>query len=308
MVTTVAQRVIPALERYNSELGAAVRRAWGRLTDDPALRQAFVLKADFFRVAVVFLEGGWWLDADVRCIDPIVAALDREPIRDAITAAATRANLAPPRIEEAAAGCVWAWEGETAERALGRIDQSSPLNWAFGCAAEHPFLAAVLEEMAAQINAYDYRRTAASRSPEFTARVRHPNAPDGWLHIDVLSMTGPALVERALRQYTGLDLLQIRVNRTGESPMDRGTWDRATLFDPPDRQAAAASRVLVLPYCFFRSRGCGHLNARFDDRVIFHHEFETAWRPSFWHNYADPNPTTSSMLENPGTGDARQDL
>jgi hypothetical protein len=49
--------------------------------------------------------------------------------------------------------------------------------------------------------------------------------------------------------------------------------------------------VVVLPYCFFRSRGCGHLSSPdsvWEDRVLFHHEFDTAWRPSYWHNYYQP--------------------
>lgn len=50
---------------------------------------------------------------------------------------------------------------------------------------------------------------------------------------------------------------------------------------------STAPPVVVLPYCFFRSRGCVHLEARFSDRVMFHHEFDTSWRPSYWHNYLD---------------------
>ena len=41
--------------------------------------------------------------------------------------------------------------------------------------------------------------------------------------------------------------------------------------------------VTVLPYCYFRSRGCPHLAGA--DVVFFHHEFDTAWRPAFWHNH-----------------------
>ena len=48
---------------------------------------------------------------------------------------------------------------------------------------------------------------------------------------------------------------------------------------------AGPAAVLVLPYCFFRSRGCPHLLARFRDRVAFHHEFDTDWRQAWWHNY-----------------------
>ena len=51
----------------------------------------------------------------------------------------------------------------------------------------------------------------------------------------------------------------------------------------PNKPGPAA--VLVLPYCFFRSRGCPHLLARFRDRVAFHHEFDTDWRQAWWHNY-----------------------
>ena len=57
------------------------------------------------------------------------------------------------------------------------------------------------------------------------------------------------------------------------------------------REAAASEAVVLLPYCFFRSRGCPHLHANhsaFADRVLFHHEFDTAWRPSFWHNEVTP--------------------
>ena len=66
--------------------------------------------------------------------------------------------------------------------------------------------------------------------------------------------------------------------------MDAATWSAVTTVDN-DRGA-----VTVLPYCFFRSRGCPHLAADFDDRVLFHHEFDTAWRASYWHNYLEEDP------------------
>ena len=115
-------------------------------------------------------------------------------------------------------------------------------------------------------------------------------------------MTGPAQLEASLTRLAwawGMEserLIGLRMNVTGESRTNRSTWDRPTVIglasrpvwstSGQDSSLDAQGPVLVLPYCFFRSRGCGHL-ARFDDAVIFHHEFETDWRPAFWHNFYD---------------------
>ena len=128
-----------------------------------------------------------------------------------------------------------------------------------------------------------------------------------------------------------LSLRRLRSEQAGEDAADRSTWDRASIVVPPlDGSCAVKTRnnnndldtenadgtfegscagqnrgpvVLMVPVCFFRSRGCDHMRARFGDRVIFHHEFETSWRPSYWHNFHGSTfdhgngPPRSPMLE-----------
>ena len=68
----------------------------------PPFSKHFVLRTDLARLLLVHTYGGWWLDADVVCIDDPLAELEIE-------------------------GCVFAWEGSVAD------DPSAPLNWAFAC-------------------------------------------------------------------------------------------------------------------------------------------------------------------------------
>ena len=76
----------------------------------------------------------------------------------------------------------------------------------------------------------------------------------------------------ALQAYAGAPNRALR-EAAGERADDASTWATAT----------TVKDVTVLPYCYFRSRGCPHLAGA--DVVFFHHEFDTAWRPAFWHNH-----------------------
>ena len=241
----------------------------------------------------------------------------------------------------------------------------------------------MLETAAQNINAWNHTRGNVVEGPrDFAAQVSGvgtslpDNAPEtmttsdgtkrgiispsstaaaaNTILVDVLHMTGPAMVEDALSRFVfeGLhqdgtrkkggapnqerllggqrdwkmvkspDLGRVRREITGEDPRDSTTWDRVTVFAGKStwegtmamtvevdnasavevalrrsggnsrRESGAAEEpsdplalVAVLPYCFFRSRGCDHLQRRLNDDVVFHHEFETTWRRSFWHNF-----------------------
>jgi len=338
--STMMRGVLPALKEHaSSEVYQRVRSAWHRLLFDADLTQLFVLRADVFRYAAVWLEGGFWLDADAVCIDSLDDTLASPQVSAEVNAAARRStgNADPFPV-----GCVWAWEGSVPSPDESSAS-SSPLNWAFGCVAQHPFLLDLLSEAAGRVNAW-LPGAATVADPSFAARVptatpgTPPTRRGGHVLVDVLHLTGPAVVEAALSQYAhahgaatlsssagaaartptggrsaGSGLGAVRRSVAKESPSNAGTWDRATVLlrsgtggaGGPRRSASGAaqpehlvsacpltppmdaSSVLVLPYCFFRSRGCGHLLERFGDVVGFHHEFDTSWRQSFWHNYFD---------------------
>ena len=316
VIAAISGRFLPTLAAAHPHIHTPMAAAWARLMDDLALSQPFVLKADLFRLAIVWLDGGWWLDADARCLDPITETLASDAVRAELKASRDRTTMASDGAScdadqpaascagddgegrSATAGCVFAWEGEPPVE--NRPGKSSPLNWAFGCRRRHPLLLAALERIAAGVAAW-----RPDRRSEFAARVRLPdNGP--WVYVDVLSLTGPALLEHALVAYAGTGngidggTRALRVGIAGEDPADSSTWDRASFVVPATPAAVAvdaspsgrggggandAGSVLVLPFCFFRSKGCPHLAARFGDKVLFHHEFDTDWRPSFWHNF-----------------------
>jgi len=162
---TMTTRVIPALHAFHPEVAADLTRAWQRLSDDPVLSQIMVLKMDVFRLAVVWLYGGWWLDADALCIDNLTTTLqapemvaefeaarnrwtNNEPSEacvasdtasDATESDDARVTSANSVTGEEALGCVFAWEGEVPRAANAHQEStSSPLNWAFGCVPRHP--------------------------------------------------------------------------------------------------------------------------------------------------------------------------
>ena len=198
----------------------------------PPFSKHFVLRTDLARLLLVHTYGGWWLDADAVCIDP----------------------LAELEID----GCVFAWEGSVAD------EPSAPLNWAFACEKGHEFpLRAAL--LAAE------RIAAFSGDAEACAGERRAYCAGG--HIPVLDLTGPAMLGDALQAYAGASSNRALREAAGERADDASTWARAT----------TVKDVTVLPYCYFRSRGCPHLAGA--DVVFFHHEFDTAWRPAFWHNH-----------------------
>ena len=306
---TMTVRVLPMLKAETPKITyVAIKKAWSRLSSDKILKHHFVLKSDVFRLAIVYLEGGWWLDADVVCLDPITQVLGSKSMQEEIQRAALRSNHVNAINDEEeecaekyssdAVGCVWAWEGSVPSS----TGSSSPLNWAFGCMPRHPLPLAALYEAAKNINVW--APVALDRSSaEFSAR-EHVNGKLVAL-VDVLRLTGPALVEKAIENLIPRSLLhhksrkddpshprlgEVRRLVVGEDPSDASSWDRAFYLSgltTRDQQLPWPGALLVLPYCFFRSRGCAHLKDRFDDRVMFHHEFDTAWRPSFWHNYLE---------------------
>eukprot|EP01052_Picozoa_sp_SAG31_P025123 SAG31_NODE_2184_length_6244_cov_3.004882_5_plen_582_part_00 len=141
--------------------------------------------------------------------------------------------------------------------------------------------------------------------PAFAAKVDMAGRMKPVL-VDVLEMTGPQALQRAVEELAlswhmpAIATREIRQTIAREDTQNRTTWDRATLLPPWNVMSGGAwsmnegheetnspGAVLILPYCFFRSRGCKHLVARFGDKVIFHHEFETVWRTTFFHNYYD---------------------
>ena len=198
----------------------------------PPFSKHFVLRTDLARLLLVHTYGGWWLDADVVCIDDPLAELEIE-------------------------GCVFAWEGSVAD------EPSAPLNWAFACEKGHRF------PLYAALLAAD-RIAAFSGDAGACAGEKRAYCAGG---IPVLDLTGPAMLGDALRVYTGASSNRALREAAGERADDASTWARAT----------TVKDVTVLPYCYFRSRGCPHLAGA--DVVFFHHEFDTAWRPAFWHNH-----------------------
>ena len=198
----------------------------------PPFSEHFVLRTDLARLLLVHTYGGWWLDADAVCIDP----------------------LSELEIE----GCVFAWEGSVAD------DPSAPLNWAFACRRGHGF------PLQAALLAAD-RIAAFSGDAEACAGERRAYCAGGT--IPVLDLTGPAMLGDALQAYAGASSNRALREAAGERADDASTWATAT----------TVKDVTVLPYCYFRSRGCPHLAGA--DVVFFHHEFDTAWRPAFWHNH-----------------------
>ena len=86
------------------------------------------------------------------------------------------------------------------------------------------------------------------RRSEFAARVRLPdNGP--WVYVDVLSLTGPALLEHALVAYAGVGggvdggTRALRVGVAGEDPHDSSTWDRASFVVPPSGRGCWAAKA-----------------------------------------------------------------
>eukprot|EP00930_Biecheleria_cincta_P050618 TRINITY_DN35808_c0_g1_i1.p1 TRINITY_DN35808_c0_g1~~TRINITY_DN35808_c0_g1_i1.p1 ORF type:complete len:156 (-),score=12.59 TRINITY_DN35808_c0_g1_i1:743-1150(-) len=127
-----------------------------------------------------------------------------------------------------------------------------------------------MEELAARILNVQIR----TQHDPFAAPVQTIH---GLQYVDVLHTTGPGMLGEALTSFAGRNLRALR-EAFGEKGNDCQTWDAISVV-------AQSSTIIILPYCFFRSRGCAHLVRRFGDKVIFHHEFDTSWRPSFWHNY-----------------------
>ena len=230
----------------------------------PPFSEHFVLRTDLARLLLVRTYGGWWLDADAVCIDP----------------------LKELRID----GCVFAWEGSVAD------EPSAPLNWAFACEPGHEFplhaallasdrIAAFSGEFPSDASAERRARTRVGARivlAEGCAGERRAYCAGG--HIPVLDLTGPAMVGDALRAYAGASSNRALREAAGERADDASTWARATTVKM--RRGGRGGNVTVLPYCFFRSRGCAHLaGPPYHDRVLFHHEFDTAWRPAFWHSH-----------------------
>jgi len=128
----------------------------------------------------------------------------------------------------------------------------------------------------------------------------HGEDTGGKFSVDVLGLTGPAMVGEALQQYHGTGSLRGVREGFGEKGEDESSWAMVSIVKPGNSNSnsnesqGSSDDVVVLPYCFFRSRGCKHIQEAFRDTVIFHHEFDTSWRPTFWHNYYREVPNVAS--------------
>eukprot|EP00927_Polykrikos_kofoidii_P039449 TRINITY_DN33832_c0_g1_i1.p1 TRINITY_DN33832_c0_g1~~TRINITY_DN33832_c0_g1_i1.p1 ORF type:complete len:426 (-),score=39.50 TRINITY_DN33832_c0_g1_i1:243-1520(-) len=261
------------------------------------LGKVFVLRADWFRLAALWLFGGWWLDGDVRCIDSIDSSFNLEgPLASAARHALAEAAIMADRsdcpetltaVEDGRSeGCVLAWEGELPQ------PKSAPLNWALGCSPRHPFLLHTMRELARRVI-----NLRPSKQPDPFSAILPGKVPK---YVDVLHTTGPGMLGEALSDYAQSNLRGLR-ERFGEAIASKESWDAVSVVFGQEAQKlrekdavpvhCPAGPVVLLPYCFFRSRGCGHLHRRFNDTIVFHHEFDTSWRPSFWHNYFDQAPS-----------------
>lgn len=308
--------MLVAAGELSTDAQTSITAAWERLNSDTALSQLFVLKSDWFRLVVVYLYGGWWLDADAVCIDGLRETFGHPSMQRAARHAQQRAraelrseydNAEDMEEEDLKVDCVFAWENDVSHVL------TNPLNWAFGCRRHHPFLLAAIELSSRRINAWHYDHAPKSEL-QFTVPVR--TWVGSTVLVDVLHLTGPSLLGAALGRFAagpwdkvgrhGIGwqklLRDMRQRVTKEIATDKATWARATFFKEgaavlnitsqcdakggqechptlatPDSGAEEVPGVLVLPVCFFRSRGCEHLFETFGDRVMFHHEFETSW-------------------------------
>lgn len=193
------------------------------------MRDVAVARVDMARLALLWLVGGWWLDADIVCLDPIDNA--------------TFATQGP--------ACVLAWEGAVVN------EPSAPLNWAMACSPGHEFPLFALLEAADRVLAFahegSFRDSCKGEKGAFCAGKT-----------PVLELTGPAMLGDVLLAYSkkaainesSASLRAVR-EAAGEHPDDESTWDKISSIGDDYH-----SRVMVLPYCFFRSRGCTHLQRR----------------------------------------------
>ena len=103
-MTLNSQAALEAMLDFFGSVDARLADAVAALRRPP-FRRAFVMRTDLARLAIIYLMGGWWLDADAACLDSLTEHLPQSD------------------------GCVLAWEGSVADT------PSAPLNWAMGCPA-----------------------------------------------------------------------------------------------------------------------------------------------------------------------------
>mmetsp|Transcript_13186 Transcript_13186/g.15093 ORF Transcript_13186/g.15093 Transcript_13186/m.15093 type:complete len:107 (-) Transcript_13186:644-964(-) len=93
------------------------------------------------------------------------------------------------------------------------LASSSPLNWAFGCRKGHHFLLHILKQTALRILQWKEETVSPTIRP-FCATVLLQSRT---VFVDVLHLTGPALVEHALAQFAfgneTVSLIQVWVVR-----------------------------------------------------------------------------------------------
>ncbi|KAJ1444444.1 hypothetical protein M885DRAFT_552936 [Pelagophyceae sp. CCMP2097] len=121
--------------------------------------------------------------------------------------------------------------------------------------------------------------------------------------VPVLHLTGPAMLGDAI-----LDWLRGASPGAAEAPgapaslralreRHGGDADRPETWAAVSVAHAGGGAVVLLPFCFCRSRGCRHLGgAPWYDRVVFHHGFETSWRKTFFHNFSHDEPPPEAPL------------
>ena len=202
--------------------------AWRKLhARRSPLSDVFVLRSDWFRLASVWMHGGWWIDADAACIDSFDDALGTEAVAAELSAArVTAASPAAPRHcrrRQASPRplvtrrCVFAWEGDVAST------RSAPLNWAFGCSARHAFLLGVMDALVARINAWSATAPAGSPPHRDAFAAQASTSRGAAVDIPVLSLTGPALVGDALEAYLNGDFHRTPYALRGDAMLARSS-------------------------------------------------------------------------------------
>jgi hypothetical protein len=127
-----------------------------------------IQRYDFFRYLAVYRLGGFYFDLDV------LLATDLSP-------------LVPT-------GCVFPFEGLTLSQLLRSYDMDWEIgNYAFGAAAGHPFLEAVIENC-----------VRAQREPAWVQPMMRGVPPLSGAEYSVLYTTGPGLVSRTLAENIAL--------------------------------------------------------------------------------------------------------
>jgi hypothetical protein len=132
-----------------------------------------------------------------------------------------------------------------------------------------------IKELAARVTAFE--RTRPTKAPQSRVDLFGAPTADPGVRVPVLDMSGPGMVRDVLAHYASLgpdrgvqsDILGTVRRAFGEEDGRRETWDRVSVVGPgrlgtgtgqtlgEGSCSSESGIVIMLPYCFFRSRGCG---------------------------------------------------